>query len=168
MSPSRLARSGSWALEGNEGGLPANHGALRLDEFSLVESAEELASRLKAEDTAAALALSGASGGGPEASAAAAATGAAGANAGGGGSVLPAAGAAGNEACGVSHVASVAVPCSVCGADDGESSRLAFFDLTIPHFGSAELVSFSCSDCGYKFNKVFTTDPPNWGGVSAS
>ena len=56
----------------------------------------------------------------------------------------PTAGAVGNSACGIDHCASVAVPCSVCGVDDGESSRLAFFDLTIPHFGNAELVSFSC------------------------
>ena len=38
-------------------------------------------------------------------------------------------GSEGNQACEVAHVASVPVPCSLCGADDGESARLAFFDM---------------------------------------
>jgi C4-type Zn-finger protein len=33
--------------------------------------------------------------------------------------------------------------------------RLAFFEMHIPHFGRAELVSFSCG-CGYKYTKVRT------------
>jgi hypothetical protein len=37
----------------------------------------------------------------------------------------------------VAHVASVAVPCAACGADDGGSSRLAFFDMAVPHFGES-------------------------------
>ncbi|KAJ8599314.1 hypothetical protein CTAYLR_005330 [Chrysophaeum taylorii] len=65
----------------------------------------------------------------------------------------------GNEACRVRHASSVAVPCATCDADDGVSSRLAFFDLDIPNFGRSELVSFSCDDCGYKYNKVRATTP---------
>lgn len=96
-----------------------------------------------------------------------------------------------SSACGVAHVASVPVPCAACGTSEVGSSRLAFFDMAVPHFGAwmlfkapmtyssphknysrevcfrflsyldllvllgrAELVSFSCDDCGYKFNRV--------------
>ena len=33
------------------------------------------------------------------------------------------------------------VPCAMC----GEEGSLSFFDMAVPHFGSAELVSFSCA-----------------------
>ena len=38
-------------------------------------------------------------------------------------------------ACDVAHVASVHVPCAACGTGDVGSSRLAFFDMAVPHFG---------------------------------
>jgi len=62
----------------------------------------------------------------------------------------------GNLACRVQHNSSVPVPCAVCGFED---SRLAFFTMTIPNFGMAELVSFSCGECHYKHTKLRTTEP---------
>jgi C4-type Zn-finger protein len=73
----------------------------------------------------------------------------------------------GNMACQVKHISSVPVPCAVCGCDD-TTSRLAFFELTIPHFGAAELMSFSCGECHYKHTKLRTTQEAKAKGVTLS
>ena len=66
---------------------------------------------------------------------------------------LPLPGTDGNRACEVRPMTALQVPCAMCGEVDG---TLSFFDMVVPHFGGAELLSFSCSDCGYKYNKVTT------------
>jgi C4-type Zn-finger protein len=66
---------------------------------------------------------------------------------------LPLPGTDGNRACEVRPVSGLAVPCAMCSQPDG---MLSFFDMIVPHYGKAELVSFSCGDCGYKYNKVRT------------
>jgi C4-type Zn-finger protein len=66
---------------------------------------------------------------------------------------LPLPGSDGNRACEVRPVTALAVPCSMCGEED---ANLSFFDMVVPHFGTAELVSFTCAACGYKYNKVGT------------
>jgi C4-type Zn-finger protein len=48
----------------------------------------------------------------------------------------------------------VEVPCSMCGLRD--SGQLTFYEMRIPHFGKSELMAFSCSACGYKYNRVTT------------
>ena len=66
---------------------------------------------------------------------------------------LPLPGSDGNRACEVRPVSALEVPCSMC-SEPGAS--LSFFDMVVPHFGAAELLSFSCAECGYKYNKVRT------------
>lgn len=66
---------------------------------------------------------------------------------------LPLPGDDGNRACEVRPVTALSVPCSMCSE---EQANLSFFDMVVPHFGTAELVSFSCAACGYKYNKVGT------------
>ena len=66
---------------------------------------------------------------------------------------LPLPGTDGNRACEVRPVSALTVPCAMCSDEDG---NLSFFDMVVPHFGTAELVSFSCAACGYKYNKVGT------------
>ena len=61
----------------------------------------------------------------------------------------------GNEACDVRHVASVQVPCAACDCNDA-SSRLAFFELTVPNFGAAASLaarSFSFPQLSILFGK---------------
>ena len=66
---------------------------------------------------------------------------------------MPLPGTDGNRACEVRPVSALDVPCAMCSEAGG---KLSFFDMRVPHFGAAELLSFSCSDCGYKYNKVRT------------
>ena len=102
----------------------ANRGTVRVREWTLLESAEQVAATMRAADEAAlpsAPVL-------PSTARSAAAS-----------QVAP--GDAGNSACEVEHLSSVPVPCSSCGVDDGQSARLAFFAMKVPHFGDCELVS---------------------------
>ena len=103
----------------------ANRGTVRVREWTLLESAEQVAATMRAADEAA---LPSAPVLPSTARSAAAAS-----------QVAP--GDAGNSACEVEHLSSVPVPCSSCGVDDGQSARLAFFAMKVPHFGDCELVS---------------------------
>jgi C4-type Zn-finger protein len=42
----------------------------------------------------------------------------------------------------------------MCGLSD--SGQLTFYEMRIPHFGKSELMAFTCSACGYKYNRVTT------------
>lgn len=64
-----------------------------------------------------------------------------------------------SDACRVRHVHSVPVPCCACDTSSSLTSRLEFYELTVPHFGSAELLAVSCTACSYRHNKLTTTAP---------
>ncbi len=119
---------GSWKLDGARGLEDSYHGTLKLQ---LVWEADIPPPTLPHDDTAAAdqgLVVA------PLAA-------------------LPLPGDDGNRACEVRPVTALSVPCSMCSEEQG---NLSFFDMIVPHFGTAELVSFSCAACGYKYNKVGT------------
>ena len=119
---------GSWELDGARGLEDSYHGTLKL---RLVWQADIPPPTLAHSDTATADT-------GPVATPFAA---------------LPLPGDDGNRACEVRPVTALSVPCSMCSQ---EQANLSFFDMVVPHFGTAELVSFSCAACGYKYNKVGT------------
>eukprot|EP00586_Coscinodiscus_wailesii_P011150 CAMPEP_0172497428 /NCGR_PEP_ID=MMETSP1066-20121228/99756_1 /TAXON_ID=671091 /ORGANISM="Coscinodiscus wailesii, Strain CCMP2513" /LENGTH=438 /DNA_ID=CAMNT_0013270199 /DNA_START=56 /DNA_END=1368 /DNA_ORIENTATION=- len=70
-----------------------------------------------------------------------------------------------NHACQIKHLSSVPVPCCMCNLQS-PSSRLSFFSMTIPQFGTAELVSFSCGGCLYRHNQLRPTEHPKDYGVT--
>jgi C4-type Zn-finger protein len=126
--PSTVRYRGSWELDGARGLEDSYHGTLKLE---LEWQGDIPPPAVPPSDTAA-------TGGGAVAAPLAA---------------LPLPGHDGNRACEVRPVTALSVPCSMCSEEQGD---LSFFDMVVPHFGTAELVSFSCAACGYKYNKVGT------------
>ena len=119
---------GSWQLDGARGLEDSNHGTLKLQ----LHWQADIPAPVPSHDTNATTTTGGVVA--PQLS-------------------LPLPGDDGNRACEVRPVTTLSVPCSMCSEDQ---ANLSFFDMKVPHFGTAELVSFSCDVCGYKYNKVGT------------